>query len=469
MRQVQQSGLVQEQRLSQKMSPQLIQSIKLMEMPIADLRDTIARELEKNPALEVLRDKSMVSLDTMYAPRRESDDYFEATSDSGYIHGGGGGQESSERQQFIEGVAAQGETLQEHLLWELRLQTRDDKLRAAAERLIQNLDADGFNQETPESLWANDGGIGKETFKKALVLARGLEPIGCCTNDYKESLAVQAALRYPDDAKMICKLIPALEELERGKLQAVAKRHTISKESACELFAKLKTLHPFPGRQWKSGSADSEQARFVIPDIQVIRNGEKLTIILNGEEIPVLGIQPFFMKQTKVLKNLNVDARDFVRENVREARWFIHSINRRNHTLLRVTRAILQFQRPFFIDGPKYLVPLTLRDIADTLEVHETTVSRSANGKYMQTEWGIYEIRHFFTNSISGPGSNSLNASRFSQHGVQAMIQEIIASDLGKLSDQEIAELLSKRGVNLARRTVAKYRSQIYLGSSYQR
>jgi RNA polymerase sigma-54 factor len=158
--------------------------------------------------------------------------------------------------------------------------------------------------------------------------------------------------------------------------------------------------------------------------------------------------------------------RDFVRENIKEARWFIQSVNQRNHTLLRVTRAILQFQRPFFVNGPKYLAPLILGDIAKELGVHETTVSRTANGKYMQTEWGIFEIRYFFSNSISGIGSGG---SQFSKEGVKAVIREIIAAENRRLPDQDIADLLAQRGISLARRTVAKYRKELDMGSSYTR
>ena len=141
-------------------------------------------------------------------------------------------------------------------------------------------------------------------------------------------------------------------------------------------------------------------------------------------------------------------------------------MNQRNHTLLRVTRAILEFQRPFFVNGPKDLAPLTLGDIAKELGLHETTVSRTANGKYMQTEWGIFELRYFFTNSISGPGSGG---SRFSKQGVKAIIQEIVAAENKRLSDQDIVGLLAQRGIVLARRTVSKYRKELDMGSSYTR
>jgi RNA polymerase sigma-54 factor len=469
MRQIQHTGLSQEQRLSQRMSPQLIQSVKLMELPVADLRDRIEEELEKNPALEVLEDKTLLSLDTMYKPRREEDDYFEASSDSGYVRSGRGETASDERRQFIEGVLSRGETLQDYLLWQLRLQARDNELREIGERLIQNIDNDGFNLEEPESLFGKADRPGADALERALQFVRRLDPNGCCTADYKEALAVQAELRYAESEK-IKLLIPYLPELERGKLQAVTRRLGLGADEIRALFEKLKTLSPFPGRQQNSGSA--ARTRFVVPDIQVLRRDGEFSVVLNEEEIPVLGIQPFFMEKTRVNGgSLKSAERDFIRENVKEARWFIQSINRRNHTLLRVTRAIIECQRAFFTDGPKYLVPLTLRDVAAELDVHETTVSRAANGKYMQTEWGIFEIRYFFSNSISGAGSEG---SRYSQEGVKEMIREMISAEgeqpgKRRLSDQDIVSLLAKNGVKLARRTVSKYRNQLDLDSSYRR
>jgi len=240
------------------------------------------------------------------------------------------------------------------------------------------------------------------------------------------------------------------------------------------IFETIKELSPFPGRCFSTG-----ETRYVLPDIQVVKKEGEFVIILNKEEIPVLGINPFFMevaarprisgrksRTEERKKEEEKPARDFVRENIREARWFINSINQRNHTLLKVSRGIVEFQRAFFMDGPKYLAPLTLRDISEEIGLHETTVSRAANGKYMQTEWGIFELRHFFTNSITGTGSGG---SVYSKEGVKEIIKDILKTDETRLSDKDIVELLSKRGIKLARRTVAKYRNELDLSSSYNR
>jgi RNA polymerase sigma-54 factor len=257
--------------------------------------------------------------------------------------------------------------------------------------------------------------------------------------------------------------LSCLEQLERGKIAAVARKLGRSEEDILACFERIKELSPFPGRQF---AADT--TRYVVPDIQVIKKEGEFVLVLNDEEIPVLGINPFFMKVAAHVgeKRDGKEARDFVKENIKEARWFIQSINERNHTLLRISKAIVEFQRPFFMNGPRHIAPLTMRDIAQELGMVESTISRAARGKYMQTEWGIFEIRHFFTNSISGSGSGG---SQFSKEGVKEIIKELINAEERHLSDKEITELLSNKGIPLARRTVAKYRNELDLGSSYTR
>ncbi|MDR1587083.1 MAG: RNA polymerase factor sigma-54 [Treponema sp.] len=466
--QAQRQSFIQEQRF--RMSPQLFQSIELMMLPVIDLREKIDEELERNPALEVLEDNSQVSLDEAYSPKKEEDEYFESTSDSGFISRPSN-EAADDHHKFIEGVLARPETLQEHLLWNLRLTPAGEDLRRIAELIIQNLDENGFHKEPPELL-LKGGDPGK--IREALELVRSLDPPGCAVTGYRESLAVQVRL-LPGAPKGMEQALEYLELLERGKFAEPARKLGLSEDEVRFIFERIKNdLTPFPGRAFASSG---EETRYVVPDVQVVVREGDFVIILNDEEIPVLGISPFFMKIAGQKKTAGAGkrnavspeerpVRDFARENIKEARWFIQSITQRNHTLLRVSRAIVEFQREFFVNGPKYLAPLTLRDIAGELGLHETTVSRTANGKYMQTEWGIFELRYFFTNSISGMGSAG---SRYSKEGVKELIRELITQENRRLSDQEITGLLARRGITLARRTVAKYRNELDLGSSYSR
>jgi RNA polymerase sigma-54 factor len=475
--QAQRQGFIQEQRF--RMSPQLFQSIELMTLPVMDLREKIAEELEKNPALEVLEDKGIVSLDAAYSPKKEEEEYFEATSDSGFISRPSS-EASDEHHKFIEGALARSETLQEHLLRNLRLTPAGGGLRRIAELIIQNLDENGFHKEPPDILLKGEN---PARIREALDLVRSLDPPGCATSDFRESLAVQARL-LPGAPEGMEQALEYLELLERERFAEAARKLGRSEDEIRFIFKRIQgDLTPFPGRGFSSG----EETRYVVPDIQVVTREGDFVIILNDEEIPVLGISPFFMKIAEQKKTAGAgpaaesgiraragnsaraetkQVRDFARENIKEARWFIHSINQRNQTLLRVSRAIVEFQREFFAKGPKYLAPLTLRDIAQELGLHEATVSRTANGKYMQTEWGVFELRHFFTNSISGMGSAG---SRYSKEGVKEIIRELITAENRRPSDQEIAESLARRGISLARRTVSKYRNELDLGPSFNR
>jgi RNA polymerase sigma-54 factor len=447
-------SLVQEQRL--KMNPQLLQSIKLMELPIAELREKIEQELERNPALELVEDKSTVPLDETAVNRSGKYEYFETTSDPGQR----GAKASDEHLRFMEGVLARPETLQEHLLHQLQLEPADEELYIIAETLIQNLDDDGFHKEKPLTLFSDPHLL--QRLNDALELVQKLEPLGCCTNDYHESLKIQISLLNDTGIEIqnIDTLLDNLELVDREKYNVLAKKLNLNEEDTRQLCIFIKKLSPFPGRAFTS---QANEVRYVVPDIRVSRDDNEFIINLNDEAFPVLGINPNFEKFSG---SSDQAARDFARENIKQARLFINHLNQRNQTLIRVSNAVIEFQRAFFANGPKYLSPLTLGDIAREIDVHETTVSRTVNGKYMQTEWGIFEIRYFFSNSISGTGSGG---SQFSKKSVKMIIKEIITEENRLLSDQDISDILSKKGIALARRTVAKYRKELDMGSSYTR
>ena len=491
--QAQRQSLVQQQQL--RMNPQLLQSIKLMELPIMDLRERIGQELENNPALEIIADYSTVPIDESETqqkdeqfdkPLDDEDDalrshlsaeeeyeYFETTSDPGRW----GSELSEEHRRFLEGVLTRPETLQEHLLRQLQLEPIDEELRTIAETLIQNLDDDGFHKEKPEALFKT----AQPRLAEAIKIVQALEPAGTCTADFHESLMVQitllqhassvahtasaahvaSAAQVPDEILTgIKKALENLDLIEREKYSALAKKINLDEEDTQFICDYIKKLSPFPGRAFESKSGE---VRYVVPDIRVVRDGDELSINLNDEVFPVLGTSIFF---EELCKSRNQQAKEFAREKIREARLFINHLSQRNKTLIRVANAVLEFQKSFFINGPKYLAPLTLGDIARELKIHETTVSRTANGKYMQTEWGIFEIRHFFTNSVSGINPEG---SHYSKESVKEIIREILAAENRLLSDKDISVLLHKKGIALARRTVAKYRKELDMGSSYTR
>jgi len=292
-----------------------------------------------------------------------------------------------------------------------------------------------------------------------MAVIRRLEPSGACTRDFRESLLVQAeqAPGAPHGALEI--IGDHMDLLERGRHQDIQKRLKLDDDELEAALGFIKGLNPFPGRLYSA-----EETKYVTPDVQVKLKDGEFVIVINDEEIPVIGINPFFDRLSGEKHDKETDA--FVKDNIRKARWFIQSIQQRNRTLLKVVRSIVEFQRPFFARGPKHLAPLTLKDIAVEVGVHETTISRIAGKKYVQTDWGIFELRYFFTNSISGSGSGG---SRFSKGGVKQVIKEIIENETNAMSDQDITDILARKGIKLARRTVAKYRNELNMDSSFGR
>jgi RNA polymerase sigma-54 factor len=273
-----------------------------------------------------------------------------------------------------------------------------------------------------------------------------------------------------------------LEALEKQRLREIERGMRISEPALKEIVAFIRTLDPLPGRNFSR-----DVVRYVLPDVQVVLQDGEFVIVLNDEMIPVLGINPLFADMARRKgESKDTKTRQFVTQNLQDARWFIRTIGQRNETLLKVCRAIVEFQREFFLKGPKYMRPLTLKDVAGEIGVHEATVSRITSSKYIQTEWGIFALKHFFSNSVPATGTSG---GRFSKEGVKEIIREIIEQESAKetpqarggtrgeahgsggrgLSDQKIVEILAAKGVSLARRTVAKYRGELAIESSYQR
>ncbi len=443
------------------MTPQLVQAVRLMALPLQDLKATIEEELEKNPALQVEDDPSLVSLEDLRLKRSGDDDrpdLFEHSSDPGYSREAA--EEASEaRRQFLEGVPNQPESLQDHLLWQLTLQPISSELRAVAELLVRNLDANGFHREPPETLVASDAE--RAMLPRAMELVRGLDPVGTCVRDVQESLLVQIELdpNAPPGARAL--VAEHFELLERQKLREIERLMRIREEELKRLTAYIRGLEPMPGRNFSR-----DDPRYVVPDIMVTLQDGEFVLVLNDEVIPVLSVNTEFEDMARG-KQGDREMQKFVTESVSGARWFIRTINQRNLTLLTVCRAIVEFQREFFLKGPKELRPLTLKDIAAEVGVHEATVSRITTAKYVQTDWGIFELKHFFSNAVAGSGGAG---SRFSKEGVKEVIREILATEDGrKLSDREIVGALTNRGIAIARRTVAKYRGELEIDSSYQR
>lgn len=453
--QFQKPVLVQRQEL--RMTPQLLQSIQIMTLPLLDLQTRIHEELEANPALELVEERPTVSLDAR-EERGEEYEYFENSSDPGFPDATRRDDNGDGHRGFLEGALSRQESLHEHLMWQLRLQPVSPEDFTVGELLINNLDENGFHLEDPMTLVDSSR---HGTLIRMMEMIRTFEPAGSCVADVRESLIVQALQHDQCPAAVVPIIRDHLEDLERGRHREIARALDVEVEDVEEAREFIRSLSPFPGRMFST-----ESSRYVVPDLLLARRDGQFMLVLNDEEIPVLGVNRLFARTAHATDR---DARTFAAQRVKEARWFIHSVDQRNQTLLRVARAILEFQRDFFLRGKKYLAPLTLKDIAQEIDVSEATVSRITNGKYLQTEWGIFELKHFFSNSVGGGGAGG---SRYSKEGVKEIIREILeehGSSGKQLSDQSIANILAQRGIPIARRTVTKYRKELKISSSYER
>ncbi len=438
----------------------MYQSIQLMALPIQELKLKIDEEVEKNPALEAVEQNSNISLDDISKKSSDEDDYSEESSDPGDFSSSDNNSDS--KRMFIEGALSRPQSLQDYLLEQLLVQPIRKKILEIGKLLIQNLNEDGFNIEKPNILAK---GYSYKDINEAINLVRMLDPHGTCTDDFKESLIAQAKIDNSMPPHTIEIIENYFELLEKGKYKEIAKKLKISEKRVANALEYIKTLNPFPGRQFST-----ETTIYVVPDLMTTAVDNELVIKLNEEEIPVLEISPEFREIRKNKKELaDKKTTQFVNSKIKEAEWFIKTIHLRNQTLLKTAKAIVFFQKEFFLKGPKFLAPLTLKDISEQVGVHETTISRISNKKHVQTDWGIYELKYFFSTALSRTDSKEDSVSRVS---VKHIIKEIIDTEgKGKhLSDQNIADFLKeKKGIKIARRTVAKYRKELDIASSYER
>lgn len=466
-------GLQQTLRQQLTLSPQLIQTFEILAMSTVELQQKIRMEIEQNPALEIPSEHSLsIERLTEREDRTQPDDDFGDSTvydpnryRSEFKLSSSFDQEAADRnQQYLEGALTRTETLQEHLLRQLGCLHLDDTQMELGRLIISNLDRNGFHRNPPESLVRANR---RELLRSMLPIVQSLDPPGIAAADFRESLILQAkADNLGDrDFKLFTSLIREhLESMRLNRTKEVAKALGISEEELQMLYRYLKTLNPFPGLQY-----DTNETQYAIPDLFVRKIDGKLQLRLNSENIPTLSIDPEF-------SSLCTDHRDsayketaaYINNAVKSANQLISQIRMRSETMVKIGLELLKFQHEFFLNGPRHLRPLTYRMIAEDLSLHETTISRAVQGKYIDTDWGIIPIKELFSSAVqtTDPGGEDV-----SKRAVMDMIREIIANHNGDkpLSDQKIADLLGDRGIKIARRTVSKYRRNLHIESSYIR
>ncbi len=448
--------LTQKQQL--KMTPQMYQSLELLTLPVLDLREKIQEEIEKNPALEFQADRS-VSYERITQGPPQRSDVFENSSDPGYISRTSE-EKSDANQKYIEGAFARGESLQDHLLWQLHVSPISPEERELGEVLISNLDGNGFYQQPLDEVVIPRLA---PVLERTLEMIRGFDPPGICVEGPIESLLLQVRLSGDAPEHTETFIMKELEQLKRGKFTDLSRSYGIAVEEVEEIFAYIRTLNPYPGSSWSSASTE-----YVVPDITIRRQGRQLRLYIHNEQIPELKIDEAFREMGESSDQVSKETKRYIQQSIRDAQWLISSLEMRTGTLRKVGAALMKFQYEFFLKGPKHLRPMTLKHIAEEVSVHETTVSRISHAKYVQTDWGIFPVKYFFSSSIS---STSSQGEDYAKNSVKEIMRELIESYTGKkrLSDQKISDMLGQRGIKIARRTVAKYRKELNIESSFDR
>jgi RNA polymerase sigma-54 factor len=456
-----------EQKMTQslKMTPRLQQAIKLLQYNSLDMVEHVQEQMLENPALEVVPDsegsealapaalvqKAADTQNDLIEQRNGNEGsidwekFLEQMSDKGLRQQGSAGTIHDDLPP-IETNLTYGESLADHLTFQLQMVKCGEEECRGAESIIHNLDDRGYLAMPLEEL-AADVGLELEVMSEALELVQSFDPIGCGARDLSECLVLQARHLFPEDDTFERILRSHLQNLERRNYQAIARDLSLDLEDVIEYHKMIQELDPLPGRGFSG-----DDARYVTPDIYVEKRNDDWVITLNEDGMPDLRISKYY---TKILRNASKADKDYLLDKLRGAEFLIKSINKRRRTIRKVMESILKFQRDFFDQGVDRLRPLVLQDVADDVGVHMSTVSRATTNKYVQTPHGLFELKFFFSQAVKQQAGGDMAA-----EAIKNRIRQLVSEEDTKnpLSDQQIADTLKRDGITVARRTVAKYR-----------
>ncbi len=457
------------------MTPQLQIAIKLLQLSRLELMDTIQQEMEENPALEeatdvvdeeqsaeqseaVATEKPIkeVTIEEKINDNIDWSNYLDEYNSSGRIHF------ESEKKSApnFESFVARKESLNEHLRWQLLMTFQEKEQKTIGNLIIGNLDKDGYLKVSVEELVESSKST-TEKVNKILSLMQTFDPIGVCARDLSECLLIQANHFGLNNTVVTDIISNHLKHLENKNYKAVARALKVSIEEILSAVNIITALEPKPGRQFSD-----EEPQYIIPDIFVYKFENEFVIMINDEGMPKLQVSSFYKNAIKRGEKISGNAKSYMQEKMRSAAWLIKSIYQRQKTIYRVVESILKFQQDFFEKGIAYLKPMVLRDVAQDIDMHESTISRVTTNKYAHTPQGIFELKYFFNSSI-----NRIDGEAIASVSVQEKIKQIIAGENPKkpYSDDKISELLKELNIDIARRTVAKYREKLRVLPSNKR
>ncbi|RQW88176.1 MAG: RNA polymerase sigma-54 factor [Geobacter sp.] len=472
----------QQMKLSQQlvMTPQLQQAIKLLQLSRLELQDLVSQELEENPVLdESLELEEIKETDTLEiteketAPQEGSEVFTEVTAGEetlqdmdwaayldSYNYSSGEQYYDDDDRPSYENLLTKKTTLFDHLLWQLKLSRVTEQEILVGSEIIGNIDEEGYLRSTLADI-ALTCSVDEDFVESVLKKVQEFDPIGVGARNLQECLLLQVKQLGMEGSVVEAMLLYHLKDLELRKYKQIAKSLGIDFNDVLVGAKIISGLDPKPGRQFSQ-----EDVHYISPDIFVYKVGEEFVVVLNDEGMPNIRINPLYTGEGRSTGLDNQKAEEYINEKMRSALWLIKSIHQRQRTIYRVSKSIVKFQRNFFERGIAYLKPLVLRDIAEDIGMHESTISRVTTNKYMQTPQGLLELKFFFNSGISTVAGDDM-----ASESVKNIIKEIVDGEDPRkpFSDQRIAEILSAQKITIARRTITKYREMLKIGSSSER
>ncbi len=473
-----------ELKLAQKliMTPQLQQAIKLLQLSRLELAQSLSQELVENPVLEEVAPDEQVdespdgetelpstepAVEATPAPETIEgetelkteldqvgsrwDEYLDEMNDGRDY---GTLEPSEDDRPSYDQTLTRLPTLSDHLGWQLRLSTSDPSLLRAGEAVIGNIDDDGYLRADTDEMTA-DLGLPAAAVERAIALVQNFEPIGVGARDLRECLLIQVRARELTGTLVEKIILDHLPDLEKRKYAQIAKTLNVTQQDVMEASKTIiHELEPKPGRPYNQ--ADTQ---YVVPDVYVIKVEERYVIQLNDEGFPRVRINPYYRRLLSRKEEVDKTTREYIEERLRSAQWLIKGMEQRNKTIYKVAESIVKFQTDFLEHGISRLKPLVLRDVAEDISMHESTISRVTTSKYMHTPQGIFPLKFFFTTGFTAAGTGTEVSSLTVKDVIQKMVRE--EDPAFPLKDQQIVEALKTKGIDIARRTVAKYREEL--------
>jgi RNA polymerase sigma-54 factor len=474
-------------RMSQRliMTPSLQQAIKLLQMTKLELQEEVTQELTENPLLEETQEgpaegerpegeetagETAETSEAEAAPpaaeERDSfeeidyESYFQDYMDLTYSPQYRAETEEQESRP-LDAVLSKPQSLADHLLWQLDMSLISARQKEIGRAIIGNLDDDGYLQATTDEIAAM-GPYALEEVEIVLHLVQEFDPTGVGARDLKECLLIQLAFHDMEGTPAERIVKEHMDLLQARRFKELAHALGCGQEEALHYVETIRSLDPKPGRKYNAGSSN-----YVVPDVYVVKIDKGYTVLLNEDGLPRLRISPVYRRMIdRNNPDVTRETREYVREKFRSAFRLIKSLEERQRTILKVAKSIVKHQQGFLDLGYEHLRPLILKDVADDIGMHESTVSRVVNHKYMHTPRGLFEMKFFFHSSISSSFGEDV-----SSLAVKERIKKVVSEEDARhpLSDAAIVQILSENGLRIARRTVAKYREELRIPSSNER